>query len=247
MHNIGLSEEEIELVVNSEYFDAAWYLEMYMDVAEMEMDPVSHFLWLGARLGRNPSPRFHTDSYLLQHPDVAETGCNPLLHYLQCGKEEGRHIDRVPQPVDLSNSAGILEFWSSFEGARTRFEDRKTVLLVAHIAGNDLFGSERSFIDISKALNDIGYNVISVVPRTVRNNYIDLICQNSVAVYGFKYGWWNLNAPHDEKAIATFSALIARERIDIVHVNTITLDAPSEAAARMGIPNIIHVREIPQC
>lgn len=38
------------------YFDAAWYLEEYPDVAQLGMDPLEHYLWLGRRLGRRARP-----------------------------------------------------------------------------------------------------------------------------------------------------------------------------------------------
>ena len=37
-------------------FDENWYVQTYPDVAQSGMDPAEHFLWLGARLGRRPSP-----------------------------------------------------------------------------------------------------------------------------------------------------------------------------------------------
>jgi FMN phosphatase YigB (HAD superfamily) len=40
----------------SDHFDAAWYLEEYPDVAQLNMDPVEHYLWLGRRLGRRIGP-----------------------------------------------------------------------------------------------------------------------------------------------------------------------------------------------
>ena len=38
------------------YFDAAWYLKEYPDVAQLGMDPLEHYLWLGKRLGRRARP-----------------------------------------------------------------------------------------------------------------------------------------------------------------------------------------------
>lgn len=37
-------------------FDAAWYLQEYPDVAQLGMDPLEHYLWLGQRLGRRAGP-----------------------------------------------------------------------------------------------------------------------------------------------------------------------------------------------
>ncbi len=40
----------------SAYFNAAWYLDEYPDVALLGMDPLEHYLWLGQRLGRRTGP-----------------------------------------------------------------------------------------------------------------------------------------------------------------------------------------------
>ena len=37
-------------------FDPDWYAAAYPDVADSELGPAEHFLWLGARLGRSPLP-----------------------------------------------------------------------------------------------------------------------------------------------------------------------------------------------
>jgi glycosyltransferase involved in cell wall biosynthesis len=243
---LGVGSADLRDVSKSEYFDAKWYLETYPDVVELGIDPALHFLWLGARLGRDPSPRFHTDSYLKHNPDVVRAGYNPLLHYLRFGAREGRRVDPVPPPpANIDLSAGKVKTVSRFTGARARSEVHQTVLLVAHLAGEYLFGSERSLLDVAHGLADLGYNVICAVPGTGNPEYIDLLGETSVAVYGFAYGWWNAEAEADELAIATFAALIAQERIDVVHANTVTLDAPLEAALRMGVPRIVHAREIP--
>lgn len=50
------SKAEVEALRNSGEFDEKWYLEQYPDVRALGMDPVEHYLWLGARMGRKPSP-----------------------------------------------------------------------------------------------------------------------------------------------------------------------------------------------
>lgn len=82
---------DLELVAASGLFDPAWYLARYPDVGLLALDPVEHFLWLGARLLRNPSPLFDTRHYVRTYPDVAARGVNPLVHYLRFGRAEGRH------------------------------------------------------------------------------------------------------------------------------------------------------------
>lgn len=83
-------ESDAELIRNSEYFDAQWYIEQYPDVEMVGMDPAEHYLDIGARIGRNPSTEFNTKAYLDANKDVVELGINPLIHYITWGKEEGR-------------------------------------------------------------------------------------------------------------------------------------------------------------
>jgi hypothetical protein len=75
---------------HSGFFDEAWYLKTYPDVAEKRRDPVAHYLRHGAKEGRNPGPQFDTQWYLSNYRDVAEKGVNPLWHYIQFGQHEGR-------------------------------------------------------------------------------------------------------------------------------------------------------------
>lgn len=82
--------KEANLIEQSGLFDRNWYLDQYPDVKALSADPIQHYLRIGVRLQRDPSPHFRTAYYLDCNPDVAETGLNPLLHYLEIGKIEGR-------------------------------------------------------------------------------------------------------------------------------------------------------------
>jgi glycosyltransferase involved in cell wall biosynthesis len=88
----GIDPADIALIRDSELFDPDWYAIRYPDVALTGMDPAAHFLWLGGRLGRNPSLVFDTKAYLAMNGDVARSGVNPLLHYLRFGRDEGRWV-----------------------------------------------------------------------------------------------------------------------------------------------------------
>lgn len=59
-------------------FDPAWYLETYPDVAQLGMDPLEHFLWLGARLNRSPGPTFDAAAYRADYADVARADYNQI-------------------------------------------------------------------------------------------------------------------------------------------------------------------------
>ena len=85
-------ESDLQLLTNSNLFDADWYATAYPDVRSTGLSAAEHYLKYGVAFGRNPSLRFNTRFYLSRYPDVAASGMNPLLHYLQFGHAENRQI-----------------------------------------------------------------------------------------------------------------------------------------------------------
>jgi hypothetical protein len=57
---------EAGLIRASGLFDVDWYLTTYPDVAASGMDPIDHYLRIGAALGYNPNPLFDTNYYARQ-------------------------------------------------------------------------------------------------------------------------------------------------------------------------------------
>jgi glycosyltransferase involved in cell wall biosynthesis len=86
----NMLKEQIDLIKASSLFDSDWYLTNYSDVNLLSLDPVEHYVKYGAKLQRNPGPRFSTADYLRVYPDVANSGLNPLYHFLMWGQREGR-------------------------------------------------------------------------------------------------------------------------------------------------------------
>jgi glycosyltransferase involved in cell wall biosynthesis len=83
---------EMEELENSGLFDCQWYCSRYKDVNHLGMNPLQHYIRIGARLLRDPGPHFSTRFYLLTHRDVAQARINPLVHYVMHGRQEGRCI-----------------------------------------------------------------------------------------------------------------------------------------------------------
>lgn len=91
---------EVELIIASGLFDTEWYLAQHADVRMTALDPILHYLTVGAELGRDPSLDFNTGFYLRTNPDVVAAGINPLVHYISCGKGERRAPVPVPPVKD---------------------------------------------------------------------------------------------------------------------------------------------------
>ena len=58
--------EAVAMIRDSGLFDEAWYLGIYADVADSGLDPVEHYLTIGAAKGYNPHPLFDTGFYARQ-------------------------------------------------------------------------------------------------------------------------------------------------------------------------------------
>ncbi|APE45117.1 hypothetical protein BOO69_18125 [Sulfitobacter alexandrii] len=229
---------------SSGLFDADWYLRQYPDVKMLGMDPLEHFLWLGGRLLRNPGPKFNSEYYVKTHRDVARKNYNPVLHYIRFGRAEGRRIAEVAQPRLHKAEDIVRDGVKRVAGGLEARPGRPTVLLCSHVAGKNLFGGERSFIDMLDGLNALDYNVVVTVPGHGNTDYFRTLRQKSFATYVFRYGWWRDGEPLNDHAVTDFAQIIQDEGIDIVHTNTIVLREPLVAARRMGVKSIIHVREL---
>ena len=235
----GVRREDIESIRASGLFDSAWYLTEYPEVQALGMDPIEHFLWLGARLGRNPGPKFDTRLYLDLNEDVARAGVNPLLHYVRWGKNERRSVSRRLN-AEVVN-AGYLQL----KGHRP-IGGRRSVLAIAHAADENLgfFGGERSFLDILDGFSSLGVDVIATLPSN-SEGYTEEVRKRTSEVLIFNYPLWN-RSPVSKQTTRKFELIISEKRIDAVHVNTIVLREPLIAARNCDVPSVVHVRELIQ-
>lgn len=124
---------DVELLRGSEFFDSDYYLAQYPDVAALGMDPVEHYLWLGARLKRNPSANFDTGYYLDRHRDVARSKHNPLVHFIKWGRAEGRVTKRERRHVARAKitTASSIAHWA---GARESTLDGVAIVIPVYNA-----------------------------------------------------------------------------------------------------------------
>ena len=244
------NQATLEALAASGLFDARWYAERYRDVAMLGLSPAEHFLRIGAKLERDPSPRFDTAYYLAANPDVVQSRMNPLLHYLFHGRDEGRAC-LPPRPAGEA-AAALAEIEAPLRrvpvnihpGRRARVEGAPTVLVCAHVSGKHLFGGERSLLDILDGLVDAGYNAVVTTPGISNPDYLNALRARCVSVASFRYGWWRREVAVDEAVVAAFARIVHEHGITAVHANTIMLREPLLAARRMGVPAVVHVREL---
>lgn len=223
-------------------FDPARYAAHNRDVVAAGMNPFLHFIEHGLHEGR---------------PIVPVEKEQPVHGRMRSAlPRPGRHAETEPRPAYEFRAIGSGASKPGFPpdlAARTKYREivgekdlipnLPNVLLVAHSAAEEVFGSERSLLDVLEALSLIPINVIVAVPRDVPQ-YTSAVRRHSAMVVVLDYGWWKSGHPLSANAIAAFSRLILKHGISLVHSNTIMLRECLLAARAQLVPTVVHVREL---
>ena len=98
-----------KIIKKSGLFDTEYYLFSYPEVRQSDIDPIEHFIKLGAEKGFNPSDEFDTSFYLKKYPDVNVSKINPLVHYLLEGKKEGRLINNWKNEIQVIKNSNLFD------------------------------------------------------------------------------------------------------------------------------------------
>ena len=112
------------MVVESGFFDRAWYVTHYPEALHSGLDPLDYFITVGAELGHSPGQDFDPAWYNSQRPDLVVV-TDPLKHYLHFGKGERLHpcpqaASTVAEPQPASeHMAATPAGWSSEPQAAT--------------------------------------------------------------------------------------------------------------------------------
>lgn len=234
-------------IAKSGLFDEAWYTRTYQDVAEVGLPPLEHFVRFGMLLRRDPGPGFDMHLYLETNGDVAEAGIDALIHYIRFGKAEGRAAVRgrfAHLGAPLSADGQMPQGRRRHEGQCRIEADRPTILICAHSVSAELFGGERSLLDVLTAVALLPVNVIVTLPAADNHDYFLRIQSLCAAIYTFNYPQWMENRDVYAWSALDFADIISREAVDIVYANTIVLFEPMVAARKMGRTAVIHVREL---
>lgn len=88
--NLEIDEKIITINDTSDgaYFDIKYYKDNYLK--DENIDPIRHYLEIGADKGFNPNEDFDSKFYLEFYPEVKKYGYNPFIHFIKWGLYEGR-------------------------------------------------------------------------------------------------------------------------------------------------------------
>ena len=217
-----------KLLKQSELVNIEWFLNTYPDIADSRDDPVMNYLIHGGYEGRDPGPDFTSSGYTFKYLKNIQEIINPLAHYLLSGK--------------LYNN----ETLPLLEGKISSDTYKKNILVCAHTSGREIFGAERSFLDVLEGLTEIGLNVIVTLPAIGNEEYLHEILERVVNVKILPYSWWKYGKHYCQNIKSNFEAIINQHEIDAVYANTIMLWEPLLAAKSCDIKSIVHIRELPE-
>ncbi len=128
-------ENEIKKIEESGLFDPVWYQAEYPDTQFLNMTPIEHYLWLGATLGRNPSPKFDVAFYLKSYPEAANSGINPLLYFIEKGRAAGHETVSPDEKEEKESTYKSVDLLIEEEELR---EENELLLLQLHQVQEEL-------------------------------------------------------------------------------------------------------------
>src|SRR3954471_10865512 len=117
------------------------------------------------------------------------------------------------------------------------------VVLVGHALNDAVFGAERSLLDILAAIDQQAFDVSCIFPND-NTSYLNIVARYTKNITVFPYQWWTNTHKVNQETVGRFEDVFNRTAVDLVHVNTITLMDPLIAARSLGIPSIVHAREL---
>ena len=215
-----------------------WYLEQNPNVWASGINPLLHYLRGGAAEGRLPHPEW-TNAVVPGGSERAIT----LNELIRDGSLIISSFFTTNLSYRLASQKTVMVTPRYVRGRVKNRPEAKSVLVCAHASGRQLFGAERSLLDVLEAMNNLGLNVITTLPTSNPDYEISIarLCQG---VYVFPYPQWSKEFSEIEDVIETFENIIEECEVDVVHVNTIMIREALTAARRLDRATVVHAREL---
>ena len=131
-------------------------------------------------------------------------------------------------------------------GQQNSTKQDRAVLLCAHMAGETLYGAERSFIDMAKALHDGNKKLIIALPAHASADYRNELLKYCSALVVVPYTWWQAGKKDPSEIVKQLEHVINEFNVKLVAANTLVISAPLVAVKELNLPTIMHVRELPE-
>ncbi|MBD2551509.1 glycosyltransferase [Microcystis elabens FACHB-917] len=169
-----------------------------------------------------------------------------VYYLLKCNQHQRIHELLTSKKISTGAFRLSLEYLSSILRLRQSFSSykKKTIGLISHSASVNIYGGERSYIDMARGLCEAGFKIISFLPQSANTKLIDELSLYCQSVYVFKYSQDRFKADFDLHS-SIFEIIAISEGIEIFYANTITLSKICTNLKSAGFPVAVHVRELP--
>lgn len=227
-HKVRL--DNLKKVLDSkQLFDANWYITVNQDVKLANVDPLSHFIQFGIDEGRDPNP-------VLSLTGLAYINDEQYFEAISRWATDSMSSNAPDSPDDT--------FFVSINGEQ-QLLGYNSVLAVAHLAGQELYGAERSFIDCLRMLHRKQNDIHVILPSGINRSYINEVKKYAVKIFFCPLPWWQKGRREFTEITEHIRSIIKCSGTNIMYVNTLTLWEPIIAARKSGLKTIMHVRELP--
>ncbi|KIM13303.1 MAG: hypothetical protein KU38_01195 [Sulfurovum sp. FS08-3] len=155
------------------------------------------------------------------------------------------HIPKVKFSETFLQSLKSNSYDDNFyiQGDNQCDKNKQNIMLTAHTLGTQIFGGERSFLDMVTSIDSSKYNIFVVLPNNSNREYIDILRKYVVSIYIVRYQMWDKTSLNEE-LIHLLESIIVCNNIKLLYANTIMCREALLAARNLGLKTAIHVREL---
>lgn len=164
-------------------------------------------------------------------------------HFKKLKVENYIPLLRVSQKLISDHDYSFSECSFYIAGDKKNDGNKKSILVAAHTVGKEIFGGERSFLDMVDAIDKRRYNIIITLPNNKNPKYIDLLKTYSTKIYIVRYKMWGRNGLNSG-LVKVLESIYRNNQVSLVYVNTIMCKEPLRAAKNLNIISLTHIREV---
>jgi len=159
--------------------------------------------------------------------------------------EVENYIPKVKFAETILQSEKSKHYDNNFyiQGDNQYGNNKQNIMLTAHTLGTQIFGGERSFLDMITSIDGSKYNIFVVLPNNSNMEYINILRKYVVSIYIVKYQMWEKNSL-SEDLIHLLENIMVSSNIKLLYTNTIMCREALLAARNLGLKTSIHVREL---